>query len=227
MRWFRRAERNPLPSRAPSPTPTPTPTPLRQRADCPHAPHDGPCGAVHDGPCVLVHQGACAALMPMCPACRTVRIGVYVPSIVAKVRDEGTHIAGCGECGELSFSYDATLVCGTCDWLVPDVNDQLAARFAANGGPFVAKLGVCPGCGLDGAGHPVSFPIRCPSCATASRCDQQAVDTSIGATASCSNNPCGFAIRIPATIWCPECRLNLRDLATISSLIKEANKGAV
>jgi hypothetical protein len=40
----------------------------------------------------------------------------------------------------------------------------------------------------------------------------------------CSNDSCRFPIVIPALIWCPQCRLNLRDLATISALIQQANK---
>jgi len=35
---------------------------------------------------------------------------------------------------------------------------------------------------------------------------------------------CGGTTRIPPTIWCPECHLNLRNLTQITELIKEANE---
>jgi hypothetical protein len=112
-----------------------------QRADCPHAPHTFSCGPLHTQLCVFAHQGACAAVHPVCPACHTAHPDVVVSSIAASVRAEGVCIAGCSACGRLSFRYDADLVCGVCGWLVPDVNERLAERFAANGGPFVPDPG--------------------------------------------------------------------------------------
>jgi hypothetical protein len=181
-----------------------------RRADCPHAPHDGPCGAVR----------------PICPACRTVRTQVIVPYIVNRVRENGTEIAQCSGCGTRSLCYDADMICDTCEWLVPDVNDRLLKRFTINGGPFDPKPGVCPGCGHKGAALPVSFPVQCPRCATASMVEQQAVDVSAGVRAYCSNKDCRYPIKVPAAIWCPECGLNLRPPTQISALIRKANEDA-
>jgi hypothetical protein len=178
-----------------------------QRADCPCAPHEGPCGTVQ----------------PICPACHSLRTQVFVPSIVRRVQREGAHTAGCSGCEKRSFSYDADLICDTCQWLVPDVNDRLLERFTANGGAFNPKPGACPGCGRSGAAQPVSFPIQCPRCTTASMVNQQHVDTVAGVTAFCSNAACRFPIKIPATIWCQHCRVNLRSPTRISALIEEVN----
>lgn len=196
---------------------------LRQRADCPHLPHDSPCGAVHDGPCVVVHKEACEATHPICPACHTDAFRVHVPAIVIGVRQDGVIIGSCSTCEQRSFRYDADLICPTCDWLVPDVNDRLAERFEANGGPFAAKPGECSGCGQRGAGPPISFPVTCPKCGSADRIPQEVVNTKGGVTARCANDKCGFGITIPASIWCPDCKLNLRTLSKITELIAEAN----
>jgi hypothetical protein len=177
------------------------------RADCPHAPHGGPCGKVQ----------------PICPACHTLRTQVFVPSIVRRVQRDGAATLQCSGCEKRSFNYDAELVCVTCQWLVPDVNDRLAERFAGNRGPAASDPDVCPGCGNRGATWPVAFPVTCPSCATPSMIPQEAVSTAGGVTAMCSNQACGFPIVIPAAIWCPDCRLNLRTLSKITALVQEAN----
>jgi hypothetical protein len=141
------------------------------------------------------------------------------------VRSDGTNIAACGECGELSFYYDSAVICKACQWLVPNVNELLAERYVANGGPFARDAGVCTGCGHDRAVWPISFPIKCPRCAAVSVIDQRAVNPDTGVSAVCANEVCGFAITIPASIWCPDCRLNLRNPTMISALVRDANKG--
>lgn len=209
-------------------SPMPADNPVRQRPDCPHLPHDGPCGAVHDGPCAIVHPGrSCAALHPICPGCHTAAIRVHVPSIVHRVHDEGEVTMSCSTCEKRTFRYDAEVICATCDWLVPHANDILAERYDDNTGTFAAAPGACPGCGHAGAAVPVSFPITCPQCGAGGRIPQDVVDTTHGVTAQCPNSACGFAITIPATVWCPECKLNLRPLNKITEVIKAANSTEV
>jgi len=165
-------------------------------------------------------------VQPVCPACRTVRTQVIVPYIVNMVRKNGTEISKCSGCGIRSLRYDADMICATCQWLVPDVGDRLLERFTANGGPFAPRPGACPGCGREGAAWPVSFPVQCPRCATASMVDQNAVNHRAGLHALCSNKGCRYPIKIPAAIWCPDCHLNLRPQAQISELIGKANQDA-
>jgi hypothetical protein len=193
-----------------------------QRADCPHAPHDFSCGPVHDNLCAFAHQGPCEAVPPICPACHTALPRVVVSSIAHTVREEGVRILSCSACEQRSFYYDAELFCTVCDWLVPDVNDKLAERFAANGGPYSSDPGMCPGCGQTGAGPEMSFPIACPGCGAGHRISQRNVSTTAEVTVGCRS--CNFPITIPPSVWCPECHLNLRGLPKITELIKEANE---
>lgn len=159
----------------------------------------------------------------MCPGCHTDAIRVHVPSIVHRVQDQGDVITSCSTCEQRTFRYDQDVICSTCDWLVPQVNDILAERFRDNGGAFAAAPGACPGCGRQGADVPVSFPIACPRCATGSRIPQNAVPTTGYVSALCSNQACQFPIKVPATVWCPDCKLNLRPMNKISEAIREAN----
>ncbi|MBO0829037.1 MAG: right-handed parallel beta-helix repeat-containing protein, partial [Streptosporangiales bacterium] len=85
---------------------------------------------------------------------------------------------------------------------------------------------VCPGCGHDGAADPMTCPIGCPRCGTVSRVAQQDVDRKLGVTVACSNADCGQVITVPASVWCPECGLNLRHPAVISALVEQANRTA-
>jgi hypothetical protein len=192
-----------------------------QRADCPHAPHDFSCGPIHDGPCAVVHQGACEAVHPICPACFTARPGVVVSSIARAVERDGVRVVGCGVCERLSFRYDVELFCSVCRWLVPDVNDRLAERYAANGGAYDPDPGTCPGCRQAGAGPALTFPVACPGCGAGLMVNQHNVSTTTATIVRCA---CRYAITIPADVWCPGCRLNLRGLPKISALIKKANE---
>ncbi|MFJ4190581.1 hypothetical protein [Kitasatospora sp. NPDC089509] len=192
-----------------------------QRTDCPHAPHDFSCGPVHRDLCAFAHQGACAAVHPICPACFTAHPDVVVRSIAGAVARDGVRISNCSACERLSFRYDAELFCSVCDWLVPDVNERLAERYAANGGEFAPGSGECPGCRQTGAGPALTFPIACPGCGAGHMVPQQKVGTTTGAVLRCA---CHFAITIPAEVWCPGCHLNLRNLQKISALVKKANE---
>lgn len=192
-----------------------------QRPDCPHAPHDFSCGPVHDGLCAFVHQGACEAVHPICPACYTAHPNVVVPSIAGRVQLDGERTVSCSACERISFRYDAELFCSVCHWLVPDVNDRLAERYAANGGAYDPDPGTCPGCRQSGAGPALDFPISCPGCGASHRISQRAVSTTTGLVVRCA---CRYPITIPADVWCPGCHLNLRSLRKISALVKKANE---
>jgi hypothetical protein len=64
----------------------------------------------------------------------------------------------------------------------------------------------------------------CPKCGSGSRIPQEAVNTEYGVTARCADDKCGSYITIPASIWCPDCKLNLRALSKITELITAANR---
>jgi hypothetical protein len=193
-----------------------------QRPHCPHAPHDFSCGPTHEGICALVHPGsACEAVHPICPACFTARPDVVVSSILHTVRVEGVRVVRCGACERHSFRYDKELFCTRCRWLVPDVNDKLAERYAANEGAFAAEPGMCPGCRRAGADPEVSFPIACPWCGAGHRIGQGGVSKTGDTIVPCA---CGQSITIPPDVWCPGCKLNLRGQQKISALVKKANE---
>lgn len=192
-----------------------------QRADCPHAPHDFSCGPRHDGICALTHRGPCEAVHPICPACFTAHPGVVVSSIALLVEQDGFRDSNCSACEQITFHYDAELFCRVCNWLVPDANEKLAQRYAANNGAFEPELGTCPGCRQSEAGLPLAFPITCPGCGASHMVDQRAVSTTTGLRVYCA---CRYTITVPADVWCPGCHLNLRTLQKITALVKTANE---
>lgn len=194
-----------------------------QRADCPHAPHDHSCGPRHSGYCAFEHPGqGCEAVHPVCPGCYAAHPDIIVSSIAARVAREGTYFTGCSDCEQRTFHYDAELFCAVCEWFVPDVNEKLAERYAAQAGTYAPDPGTCPGCGLAGAGPELIFPFRCASCGSSRRLSQRSADKKTVVSAMCTE--CSGATRIPPTIWCPECQLNLRNLSQITELIREANE---
>ncbi|WP_028923146.1 hypothetical protein [Pseudonocardia acaciae] len=158
---------------------------------------------------------------PICPACFTARPEVVVSSIAARVENDGACVLSCSACERHSFHYDAALFCSVCEWLVPDVNDRLAERYAANEGDYVPDPGTCPECGRPGADPEVSFPIACPRCGAGHMISQRGVSKKGTTSVPCT---CGYAITIPADVWCPGCQLNLRNLRKISELVKTANE---
>jgi hypothetical protein len=118
------------------------------------------------------------------------------------------------------------MICETCKWLVPDINERVAERYVANGGPFAPDPDVCPGCGYHGAAAPLSFPVSCPRCAAVFPVPQQVVDKRVGAAVICANDTCRHAVKIPAAVWCQTCGRNLRSQTTIAALIRNANIAA-
>jgi hypothetical protein len=193
------------------------------RPGCPHAPHDGSCG--HEGDCAFAHFNRdCEAVRPVCPACLNEERPGAVPDIVAAVRQAGDAglVLRCSSCEQLSFQIDADLICDICQWLVPHVNEELESRFALNGGAFAPRPGSCPGCGDQMPRPDGPFSFGCP------KCGQNVILTlnlkpGTNVTTMCPNRECGQFIKIPPSIWCPECRQNLRPLRVVRKLILEAN----
>jgi hypothetical protein len=195
----------------------------RVRADCPHAPHDAACG--HAGPCRMAHNGAeCEAVRPVCPACFREERSAAIPGLVQEIRRSGELLLRCSSCEALSFHFDAGLVCGTCQWLVPDVNEELEDRFSANGGAFEPAPGSCAGCSHQMPGADRSFSLDCPRCGTNVflTLDQAAPGGTI--TTMCPDSACGQFITIPATIWCRECGQHLRSPEVVRKLTLAANE---
>jgi hypothetical protein len=193
------------------------------RPGCPHSPHDGACG--HEGDCAFAHfRQDCPGVRPVCPACLNEERASVVPGIVAAAVQSGDDglVLRCSSCEQLSFQVDAGLICGLCQWLVPHVNEELASRFALNGGAFAPPPGSCPGCGdqLPRPGGPFSF--GCPKCGESVFLTLDLTPGS-NVTTMCPNKECKQYIKIPQSIWCPECGQHLRPLPVVRKLTLEAN----
>lgn len=192
------------------------------RPGCPRGPHDGPCGP--EGPCMFAHHGEeCEAVRPVCPACFDEERPAAVPDIVSQVQRDGELVLRCSSCEQLSFQFDAELVCDTCQWLVPHVNEELEERFAANGGGFAPQPGFCTGCGHQMPHPPGPFSFGCPKCGRSVILSLDSLTPGQTVTTMCSDRECRQYIRIPPSIWCQECGQNLRPLNVIRKLTLEAN----
>ncbi|MFI5614441.1 hypothetical protein [Amycolatopsis sp. NPDC051903] len=193
------------------------------RTDCPHAPHDLSCG--HSGSCQVVHSGAeCEAVRPVCPACFQELRATTVPGLVEEILRSGELVGRCPSCEALAFEFGAELVCGTCQWLVPHVNEELEDRFLANDGEFAPPPGSCAGCSqhLHGATSTISFD--CPRCG--SNVHLTLDPTKPGGTIAtvCPGSDCGLHLTIPATVWCRVCGKTLRPPEVVRRLTLEANE---
>ncbi|MFG3200407.1 hypothetical protein [Streptomyces sp. NPDC048192] len=192
------------------------------RQDCPHAPHDGSCG--HEGECRFAHHGKeCEAVRPVCPACLDEARPAVVADIVSRVRRNGEVVLRCSTCEQLSFRFDAELVCDVCQWLVPHVNEELEDRFAAQGGGFPPQPGSCPGCSAQMAPLRDPFDLSCPKCGRSVVLSLRSLEPGCTVSTMCPNRECGEYITIPPSIWCPVCGENLRPLDVIRKLTLEAN----
>ncbi|WP_410658803.1 hypothetical protein [Amycolatopsis sp. lyj-112] len=199
--------------------PRPSPT---VRPDCPHAPHDGSCG--HAGRCAFVHHGKdCNAVRPVCPACFDEQRPGAVADIVALIRREGDLVLRCSSCERLSFSFDAELVCDTCAWLVPYVNEELEDRFAGNGGDFDPPPGSCPGCAQQLPRPAGPFSFHCPKCGSSVNLTLDSVKPGSTISTMCPNRDCGHYITLPPSIWCQECGQHLRSPEVMLKVILGAN----
>lgn len=189
---------------------------------CPYAPHDGSCG--HEGPCMYAHDGReCEAVRPVCPACFHEVRPAMIPEIVDQIRLEGELALRCSSCEQLSFQFDADLICDVCQWFEPDVNEELEDRFAGNGGSFAPESGNCPGCSQQMPQLPGPFTFGCPKCGQSIILSLDSFRPGTTVTTMCSNRECGLYIKIPPTIWCQVCGQNLRPLDVIRKLTLEAN----
>lgn len=192
------------------------------RPDCPHGPHDGTCG--HPGDCRSAHRGQdCEAVRPVCPACFDEGRPVVVADIVSRVLAGGDTVLRCSSCERRSFRFDADLVCETCHWLVPHVNEELEDRFAANGGDFAPSPGSCPGCG-DQLRQPADpFDFACPRCGRSVILFLDSMDPGQTVVTLCPNEECGEELTLPPSIWCQECGQHLRPRNVVRKLVLEAN----
>ncbi|MFB7270720.1 hypothetical protein [Streptomyces sp. NPDC056244] len=192
------------------------------RPGCPHAPHDVSCG--HEGPCMFAHHGRdCKATRPVCPSCFDEVFPSRVPDIVGQVRREGELVLRCSSCEQLSFQFDTDLICDLCQWLVPDVNEELEERFAANGGEFSPRPGSCPGCSHQMPQLAGPFTLGCPKCGQSVILSLESFRPGTTTTTMCPNRECSLYIKIPPSIWCPVCGQNLRPLNIVTKLTLEAN----
>ena len=197
--------------------------PHRIRTDCPHAPHDASCG--HSGPCQLVHRGPeCEAVRPACPACFQEEHSTTIPGLVEEIRRSGELVCRCSSCEALAFKFDADLVCGTCQWLVPHVNEELEDRFLANGGEFAPPPGFCIGCSQQMPGSKRSFSFDCPKCGSNVYLTLDSAKPGGAIATMCPNSECGLYITTPASIWCQECGQNLRPPDAARRLTLAANE---
>jgi hypothetical protein len=150
---------------------------------------------------------------------------MHVPAVVAKVRNDGGANMKCPVCERRTMNFDAELICGTCEWLIPDINARLAERWTASGGHLPIERGACPGCGNIGAPkHPLRFPVTCPGCGRVHYISQKKISPTAGLAVVCGDRSCGFRIMIPPSIFCPDCRKNLHPLAKITQLIRAENE---
>jgi hypothetical protein len=183
--------------------------PATVRPGCPHAPHDGSCGVAR----------------PICPSCLNEERQGAGREVVAAVRRAGDAglVLRCSSCEQLSFQFDAGLICDVCQCLVPHVNEELADRFTVNGGAFAARPGSCPGCAdqMPGPEGPLSF--GCPKCGTSVILNLDSLTPGASVMTMCPSKECGMYISIPPSIWCPECGQHQRPLRVIRTLTLAAN----
>ncbi|MFD4348893.1 hypothetical protein ACFWQ6_29130 [Streptomyces coelicoflavus] len=194
----------------------------KARPGCPNAPHDVSCG--HEGACMFAHHGRdCDAVRPVCPACFDEVFPSRVPDIVAQIRRAGELVLRCSSCEQLSFRFDTDLICDLCNWLVPDTNEELEDRFAANGGEFPAQPGSCPGCSNQLPQLPGPFTFGCPKCGQSVILAKDAFRPGTTVKTMCPNRACGLYITIPPSIWCQVCGQNPRPWDVVTRLTLEAN----
>ncbi|SEP46970.1 hypothetical protein [Amycolatopsis saalfeldensis] len=194
----------------------------RVRPDCPHAPHDAACG--HAGSCGQAHRGAeCEAVRPACPACFQEVRPTAIPALVEEIRRTGDLVLRCSSCEALAFEFDTDLVCGTCHWLVPGVNEELEDQYFANGGEFEPPPGSCPGCSGQMPGLDRAFSLDCPKCGCNVFLTLDKATPGGTITTMCPDSACGEFISLPATIWCQECGQNLRSPEVVRKLTLAAN----
>ena len=192
------------------------------RPGCPFAPHDGSCG--HEGLCQYAHYGSeCQSARPVCPSCFHEVRPARVPDIISQLRVEAELVLRCSSCEQLSFQFDADMICDVCQWLEPDVNEELEARFAANGGGFAPEPDDCAGCSQQMPQLPGPFTFGCPQCGQTIILTLDGFKPGTTYTTMCNNRECKLYIKIPPSIWCQVCGRNLRPQDVVRKLILEAN----
>lgn len=171
------------------------------------------------GACPECARAARGGLTLRCPGCEHQMNDYNEASLVRRIASAGSWTAPCDRCGHETFVFGSESVCKRCHRLRADVNEYLAQRFAAlHGRP--PREGFCPGCQEIGKAAPITLAITCPYCARESWVAEDQISQTHGAVMSCSG--CSRSVRIPATVWCPDCGLNIRR--HVNRLITEANQ---
>lgn len=147
-----------------------------------------------------------AVLTLVCPSCGYGMAEYNESFLVQRVVADGEWSAPCDGCDRESFVFGPESACARCGRLRPGVNDQLAQRFAALERRAAAREDFCPGCHEAGKTTPIEIDI----------------DKSRGAVVQCSG--CSSSFRIPASVWCPNCGLNIRH-SDIAALVAQENRG--
>src|ERR1041384_125783 len=127
------------------------------------------------------------------------------------IQRQGELVLRCSSCERLSFQFDAELVCDSCQWLVPHVNEELEDRFAMNGGDFDPPAGACAGCSQQMPRPPGPFSFHCPKCGTGIHLTLNSAKPGSTITTACPNRECGHFVTLPPGIWCPDCGQHLRS----------------
>ncbi|MEU9072372.1 hypothetical protein AB0D60_36485 [Streptomyces sp. NPDC048306] len=118
----------------------------------------------------------------------------------------------------MTLVFEPDMVCSDCLRLLPDLNERLRERFGVHG-PGSAEGLPCIGCGFNEQTPDMEQVVECPHCAEELAFAQDDFPRQ-GAFLSCPG--CGRSVRIPPTVWCPDCGLNFRGQG-IDDLVREAN----
>ncbi|MFD7402142.1 hypothetical protein ACFV7R_05590 [Streptomyces sp. NPDC059866] len=124
----------------------------------------------------------------------------------------------CLGCRQVTFVFEPDMVCAPCQRLLPDLNQRLRERFAVQG-PGSSEGMACVGCGFGERIPHMAQVVACPHC-TGDLAIAQDDFPREGMFLSCPS--CGGSVRIPPTVWCPDCGLNFRRKG-IADLVREAN----
>lgn len=157
-------------------------------------------------------------LVPTCPACGTKDHGLVEGAVARDVLRDGSFATHCLGCRQVTFVFEPDMVCSDCLRLLPDLNERLRKRFGVHGPGSTEGL-PCIGCGFKEQTPDMEQVVECPHCPEELVFAQDDFPRQ-GAFLSCTG--CGRAIRIPPTVWCPDCGLNFRRQG-IDDLVRKAN----
>lgn len=154
----------------------------------------------------------------MCPACGGEDSDFVGGAVARNVMRDGSVTTHCRACREVSFIFEPDMVCTDCLYLLPDLNERLRERFAVQG-PGSSEGLACIGCGFMERTPRMAQTVGCPHCSGELSVEQDDCPQQ-GMIFPCEF--CGKAVRIPPTVWCPDCGLNFRRDG-FADLVSEAN----